>query len=54
MYYEEPVMHDYGCLASDKIQEVVMLSTIIHHSLGESNWTQQWEEAAVISATILE
>lgn len=41
MYYGGPVMHDYGCLLSGEIQEVVMLSTVIHHSLGESNWIQQ-------------
>lgn len=34
-------MHDYGCLVSDKIQEVIMLSPIIHHCLDECNLIQQ-------------
>ena len=47
-------MHDYGCLVSDEIQEIVMLSPRIHHCFDEYNWIQQRKEAAVISPILTE
>lgn len=41
IYYAGPVMHDYGCLVSDQIEEVIMLSPVINHCLSEYNLIQQ-------------
>lgn len=34
-------MHDYGCLVSDQIEEIIMLSPVINHCLSEYNLIQQ-------------
>ena len=47
-------MHDYWCLVSDKIQEVIMLSPIIRHCLDEYNLIQQWKDAVVNSPILTE
>lgn len=47
-------MHDYGGLVSEKIQDVIMLSPIIHHCLDEYNLIQQRKDAVVNSPILTE